>query len=374
MNIKRLNSKKTLKYSLIAFSFLILFLLNIASTSVFTILNKIDRDPNMNALIPDNLDAIELEYDPYEQVSGSDTFSADDMQALDNELNQNGALISQTLKSESGVTNILVLGIDARTINMNSIKSRSDVIIVLSINDNTKSISMTSIMRDCYVDIPGREKNNKINAACRFGGPALAAKTVENTFGIKIDHYVIVNFYAFMDVVDTLGGITADISSNEKNTINKYIREVNSHLGLDPNAGSLTQTGEGLTLTGKQAMGYVRDRYDFNATSSENYDFGRTARQREVLTQLIDKARNTDYQTLIGIVDSVADNMATDMSNMDIFALAAGAANYRSYSLSQFRIPANQTYVNGVYEGQSVLRITDLEANRKLLREAIYGQ
>lgn len=333
-------------------------------------LDKIDRISDSELSLADlDLDSVELDNSGEGEVSGADSFTADEMGMLDEDLNK--AQEQEGLRSKEGVTNILLLGIDARKVK--STKSRSDVIMILSINDNNKSITMTSIMRDTYVNIPGRKKNDKINAACAYGGPKLTVKTVEETFGIKIDHFVLVNFYAFIDAVDALGGVTVDISPEEMKTANLYIEEINQKTGKKLDDGKLKKTGV-LKLTGKQAIGYVRNRYDFDDTSGENHDYARTARQREVLGQLIEKAKDASYSTLIDIVDDVAGNMSTDMSNSEILDFAADAASYKDYVVSQSRLPLDGTFKGGNYNGMWVIRMLDVDANKQALYKSAFGE
>lgn len=329
-----------------------------------SILGKIDYLDENELAIPENLDSIEIEAEQDIIESGSDILDESQMAEID--ANNQSILVGEDgLKSKDGVTNILVLGVDSRS--KKNLKSRSDVIIIATINENTNEITLSSIMRDIYVAIPGRSSSDKINAACAYGGPALAVKTVEQNFGIKIDNFVVFNFYSFMDIVDALGGITVDISSGEKKWINTYIEEINRKQGWSINSGKLNKTGKNITLTGKQAMGYVRVRY------AGNGDYERTERQREALEQLIKKAIESDYDTLMDVVDSVASNMSTDMTSSEIIKYVSNAAKFIGYDIKQSRIPVNGSYKGGNYKGQWVLRI-DFDQNKNVLHEAIFGE
>ncbi len=324
------------------------------------ILGKIDYMSDEELAIPDNLDSIVLEDD--DVTSASDTIDDTQKEQIDTGIKES-VVGDDGLRYEDGVTNILVLGMDARRVTSN--RSRSDVIIIVSINENSKKIVLSSIMRDTYVSIPGRSGNDKINAASAYGGPALTVDTVEGAFGIKIDHFVVVNFYSFMDIVDALGGVTVEINSGEKKVLNTYIEEINRVNGLPLGDGKLNTTGDAVHLTGKQAMGYVRIRY------SGNGDYERTERQREVLEQLIQKARQADYSTLISLVDDVASNVSTDYSMSEITSLAMNATKYIDYDISQIRIPADGTFWSGIYKGVWILDI-NFEENREMLYKAIF--
>ena len=339
----------------------------IAGIIVTVELNKIDYISKEEMTIPEDLDSVEIEDEGESVTVTSDTeiFTEEDMEDTGTPAEDTEGTVSEDggLRSADGIKNILLLGTDSRK---KSLKSRSDVMIILSINDNNRTLTLSSIMRDTYVSIPGKSKKNKINAANAYGGPALAVKTVEENFGIKIDNVVIVNFYSFMDIVDSLGGVTLDVSEAEMKVMNNYIEEINKQQGLSPDHGKLKKAGKGLKITGRQAMGYVRIRYVGNG------DYERTDRQRRVLEQIINKAKTAGVGKLTDLLDKVAGNMSTDMEKSTILSYAANAGKYANYDIKQFRIPIDGTYKGGVYKGAWVLRI-DFDKNKQALYDKIFG-
>src|SRR5699024_3160714 len=144
---------------------------------------------------------------------------------------------ADVLAEQKGVKNILLLGTDER---VSGETSRSDAIIVLSINENRKKIVMTSILRDSYVEIPGYGKN-RINHAYQMGGAALMIQTIENNFKIPIDSYAKVDFFSFMGIIDKLGGVPITVTQEELGYLNGYIAEINTLQGLPVNDGQLAQ-------------------------------------------------------------------------------------------------------------------------------------
>ena len=295
-------------------------------------------------------------------VAPEDILSAEEQNELDRYVAE--VTVSEDgLWRQDGVTNILLLGIDTR--NRSSMKGRSDSIILVSINENIRQVSLVSVMRDTYVKIPNNG-SNKINAAYAFGGANLAVKTVEQAFGIDIDRYAVVNFYGFMDIIDTLGGINLNIEKGELKYLNKYVKEINSKLGLNTNSGTLNTYGENTHVTGKQAMGYVRIRYYGDG------DYMRTQRQRNVLMQIIEKAKNADVLELIDVIDVVADYTRTDMTPEELLDLAKKAPEYLQYNIIQDRVPRDGTFKGGMGHGMWIIQM-DFEANRSILKEIIYG-
>ena len=131
-----------------------------------------------------------------------------------------GILNENNFQSERGITNILLAGTDGRP---GEKDSRSDSMMILTVDTKNKSLKLTSLNRDTYVNIPGHGYQ-KLTHAYAYGGINLLVETIENNFEIDIQEYAVVDFYSFMDIVDALGGVEVDVKQNEKNEINKYIK------------------------------------------------------------------------------------------------------------------------------------------------------
>ncbi len=367
-----INSKRALtaiKYTVVILSVLILLVINIATATIGNVLEKINY-------IPENEMYDSSYYDDY-TVSVSDIQSNADVPPPKEEIksqiqiladNYGASLDEDGLMYKDGVKNILLLGSDSRYKLKKKWNCNTDVMIIASIDSNNHKITLSSIMRDIYVYIPGRNKYDKLNSACAYnGGPGRTVKVIEDNFGVKIDNFVIVSFYSFIDIVEALGGVTVDIDKGEQEWINNYIREFNQNSGNGIETGLLLKTGKDIHLTGKQAMGYVRVRF------SGNGDYERTERQREVLEQLIQSARNASYLKLIQLINDVANYISTDFTSDELISFAASAVNYLDYDIEQFRVP-----VEGTYEGHFVTKEMwaleiDFEPNREALLKTIFG-
>lgn len=252
------------------------------------------------------------------------------------------------LMSRNGVTNILLLGID----DDGSSGSRSDTMMIASLDSRSGNIRLCSILRDCYVEIPGH-RSSRINSAYAHGGAQLAVQTVENNFRVKIDHCVTIDMAALVDVVDAIGGVEIELTDAEANQVNLH-----SHCGLTTSAGKQL-------LNGKQAVTYAQIR-------KIDSDFKRTQRQRTLISAIIAKVRTLGVGELLGLVKAVAPNIATDMSSSEIGSLALKALPALSGELGQLTIPADGKYSSTTINGMSVLDL-DLEANAKLLQSYIFG-
>lgn len=258
------------------------------------------------------------------------------------------------------VENILVVGTDARNPDASS---RSDCMIIVSINRRYGKLVMTSILRDSYVEIPGYGQN-RINAAFQYGGADLLIQTIEQNFKIGIDHYVKVDFFSFINIIDALGGVDIDVDGEEAQYVNMYLCEINNLLGVEQGDGNLTVTGM-QTLSGKQALSYSRIRYI-------GTDFARTGRQREVMNAMMAKAKTLNPIKLLSVCNEVLPELTTDISDSELAWLLMQAPLFLTYESSECRIPADHTWSNLIAgPGMEVLQL-DFAANVEILQKAIY--
>ena len=265
---------------------------------------------------------------------------------LDLDMLQWNEALGETFELLNSYQNILVVGLDSRP---GESTGRSDTMVIMSVNPDSNTIKLISLMRDLYVEIPGY-KNNRLNSAYFRGGAELLKKTVELNFGIHIDAYVAVDFSMLANLIDQLGGLTLTVDSEYYlDRINAVIKEDNKVLRLDLNDGLLTEWGEVL-MTGKQAQAYARYRY-----GTADGDFGRTVRQREVLMKIFEKLSNMPLLDLIRMAVNNFSNVSTDLSLQDIVTLAPLLLAMRDADFEQLRIPVNNGYSNQTISGMAVL-------------------
>ncbi len=255
---------------------------------------------------------------------------------------------SDELMQNKNVVNILFIGVDRRA---EDIASRSDSMILFSIDKNNKKIKLTSFMRDTWVDIPDHGYA-KLNAACTYGGAQLVMDTIEYNFNIHINSYLLVDFDTFADIVNKLGGVSVEISESEA----EYMR---NKVHLDINAGN------NIHLNGNEALWYCRIRY-------LDSDFMRTFRQRKVVSSIIKEAKETSLIDLLNIVKDILPGIETDINAYDLTKLSIGAAfRYIRFDIEQARVPAENTWENATRDGQSVL-LADIGENQQMLKDFLY--
>ncbi|MBQ8834405.1 MAG: LCP family protein [Oscillospiraceae bacterium] len=250
----------------------------------------------------------------------------------------------------SGIINILLIGQDRRP---GEARARSDSMILCSFNKNTKTLTLTSFLRDLYVQIPGYQ-DNRINSAYAAGGMTLLNDTLETNFGIQVDGNVEVDFSQFAQIVDLMGGVTIELRQDEADLINKDV------------GGSLT-AGSCL-LNGEQALTYARIR-----KLDADGDFSRTSRQRKVIDAMIGAYKDSSLTTLLKLLDQVLPMVTTDIKNTRLVAYALELFPMLSdITIVSQRIPADGTYSGQTIRGMSVL-VADMEANREILSDTILG-
>lgn len=264
---------------------------------------------------------------------------------------------------EDGVINVLLIGNDSRE---NGEDGRSDAMILVSVSEKTKKIYMTSLLRDMYVEIPGYD-GNRLNAAYSYGGPALLCATIEQNFDIEINRYAIVNFQAFASLVDAVGGVDLELTNEEVQWVNAYLNEYNLLENREISTDYLDTSLSGmLHLNGPQALAYCRNRYI-------GTDFGRTQRQRNVLSAIMKKLPMAMATNSAEVIDGLFPNLTTNMKQSEVYGLSLNAAKYLTYDVEQLAIPTEGTYSNATIRKMMVLQV-DFEANKKIIKEKIYGE
>ena len=267
--------------------------------------------------------------------------------------------MAQQFFSKKDTYNILLLGVDRRD---ESWEGNSDVILLVTVNKEKKTVYLTSFLRDLYADIPGVGVR-KLNAACANGGPELTVQTLEDNYQVEIDNYAMVDFNAMIDVVDALGGVDLEIDEDERVTANDYITCMCEDNGDDPEDYYIEKAGL-VHLNGYQAVGYARNRY-----TGKGSDFGRTQRQRNVLTAIAEKAQDGDYASLSDTMEDVMPYITHDITEMQMIGLMMQFGSWLDYDIQQQHIP-----YDGEYTSQDEILVpTDMNATVEKLTSILYG-
>ncbi len=264
-------------------------------------------------------------------------------------------------------TNIALFGVDSRNGKL-STGTRTDTIMILSVNNDTGEARLVSVYRDTYLNL-GNDTYNKCNAAYAKGGPEQAISMLNMNLDLYITDFVTIGFDGLMAVIDAVGGVEIDIKENEIKHLNNYQA---SMYATEENPGKITTDYEAITesglqtLSGYQAVAYCRIRAVGN-------DFGRTERQRNVLQAVLDKAKNASVSELNEIAEEVFPLIATSLDLDEILSLIANVANYEIVGSSGFPFDSNITTGKIGSKGSCVIPM-DLTTNVELLHEYLYPE
>ena len=231
-------------------------------------------------------------------------------------------------KAVDGITNILLAGTDARP---GEKYSRSDAMMILTVDIKNKSLKMTSLNRDTYVDIPGHSKE-KLTHAFAYGGINLLTDTIEKNFKIDIQNYVTVDFYSFMDIVNALGGVEVDVHEKEINEINKFIEKETYKWSGDTSPMQLIDHSGVQRLNGYQALSYARIRK--NDTTEE-----RDRRQRQVIEGLLNGVKDLPIKKYPKLLNTLLPYVKTNMKPTQILGLAIKMLGISDLSIKQIEFP-----------------------------------
>lgn len=272
-----------------------------------------------------------------------------------------GSFSAMAEETENQWLNILLLGGDSRSTES---YSRTDTMMILSVNREESIFKMTSIMRDTWVQFSSG-KSNKINAANVFGGPELAMKTVNDYFGTDIENYVLVNMYDLVHIIDLVGGVELEITEAERKNINSgaqdYINNVAKYSG-----DTYVENSGKVWLNGLQAMSFCRIRYI-------DSDYHRVMRQQQVLLALADKMQNMEVNDLMEALDGIMEYIDTNMENEALKELAYTGLSAEIEDVGQYRIPADGTFNSGMFGDVWCIK-PNFEKNAQLLHDFIYGE
>ena len=299
--------------------------------------NYIDPDATTATLTQEDVDALYNDTEPHDPEFTGPEFREDEV------LLETAPPMEE--QSENVIT-ILLLGADS----WGNETGRSDSIILCTFNKTQNTITLTSLLRDMYVKIPGY-RSNRINVPYALGGVPLLNKTLSHNFGIQTDGAVVIDFSHFRDLIDLLGGIELELTQAEADFVNTK-------------SGSALKKGV-QTLNGEQALWFSR----FRGTASG--DLARSSRQRIVLTTLLNGYRSKSLTELLGLMDEILPMVTTNLTKdeiltyvKDFFPMLAKA------EILSERIPVEGTYYQARIDGMAVI-VPDIPENAKVLQNLL---
>ena len=279
-----------------------------------------------------------------------------------NEIHQQMNQLSDvdTVEDED-VYNLLLVGVDRRDKTWNG---NSDSMMLVSINHTAKRVSVVSLMRDTYVNIP-EHGYNKLNAAYALGGGPLLTETITDTYKVDVSRYAAVDFENMIQIIDALGGIDLEMTDAEVEVANGYMLDMCNTLGL--NGYDYVLPGGGVYhCNGVQAVAYARNRYVGNS------DYARTERQRYVISQIIEEVKRMDVAQLTQFVKDVLPLVTHNVEETEIWDLVTKAPEILQYKFVQDRIPYDNMY-DVIYVDSQDMLVPQWETTIEKLHNTIYG-
>lgn len=338
--------KRMLMIVLCAFLAVVLVALIVVTAyieSIFSMINRFDPDATLDTMSESEYNEMLKQEEQDPNFTGPEIDPDDVVWGSDVQLHQGENII-----------NILLIGQDRRE---GETRARSDAMILCTINKEKKTLTMTSFMRDMYVQIPGY-KDNRINASYAFGGMKLLNKCLNKNFGLEIDGNVEVDFTGFQTVIDTLGGLDIELTAAEAEYLNRR-----GNWDIEDNAGEWSLKEGVNRLNGSQAVAFSRIRYVGNG------DFGRTNRQRVLLSKLLERMKQMSAFEVKDLLDEILPLLTTDLSNAEIMGYAMELFPLlTSLEISTQQIPAEGAYSMASIDGMSVL-LPDLKKNVAILEK-----
>lgn len=232
----------------------------------------------------------------------------------------------ETNENMKGYRNIALFGVDSREGALGK-GTRSDTIIIASINQDNGDVKLLSVFRDTYLNL-GNDSYNKCNAAYAKGGPEQAITMLNRNLDMNITDYITVGFDGLIEVIDALGGVEINVTEAEISHLNNYqismVGKTTDGKNFTAEAGKdyTPVTSAGLqNLNGLQATAYCRIRYIGN-------DFQRAQRQRDVITAISEKAKKANISKLNDVVNGVMDNVSTSLDVSEILGVLKDIGNY----------------------------------------------
>ena len=278
-------------------------------------------------------------------------------------------------------TNFVMYGVDSRAGEVDA--SNSDSILIISIHNTTGEVKMVSVYRDTFLGIYDGEgsltKYFKVNSAYAAGGPEGAINTLNKNLDLDLTDYVTVNFAGVAKVIDTLGGITVNLTDDEVSQLNHHLKSTISSTG--EYARPIKHSGKNIKLNGIQATTYCRIRkatfYDPDTGDAISNDFGRAARQRSVMMKLVERAKKASISELQNMVKTVMNEksekeriISTSFTFKEIVNLLPVIYNFKLSGSEGF--PSELT--TGTLEGASYVIPKGLSANVSELHKFLYGE
>jgi|GEM_PF-1664993 len=320
---------------------------NDTETETETVEVEEEAEPTKEPVLPNN------DYIQDDDKTGSDSKDEDvDKEAISKEL----------YDKYNGKFSIAFFGVDSREGDLGA-GTRSDSMIICSIDMDTHEVKLISLYRDTYLNL-GNDTYNKCNAAYALGGPEQALTMMNKNLDLYLDQYITVGFEGLIDAINALGGVPIDVKENEIFHLNNYQMAMAEQLDVEYTPVLVAGTQ---MLNGLQATAYCRIRYTLGD------DFKRAERQRDVIAAMLKRAGNVSLSTMTEAVTDIVPNISTSLSINDIVSMMSLAGDYEVTVSDGFPFEGMRNGGTIGSKGSCVVPV-DLSKNVKKLHKILYGE
>ena len=315
---------------------------------------------NYSADNTSSYDSSEKEQNQTGEFKSTSNEANDSLNTLNEQIKTNVSKNS-SLTQDDKITNILFIGSD---INMMDHGGRADNIMVISINKETKKLVTTTFYNDIYLQIPGFE-NNQLNMAYTYGGADLLIETLQQNFKFKIDHYIMVDYNMFINIVDAVGGIQVKVEDSELKGINNMMTDINVEMSETKKKDYLKSSGS-IVLNGKQALAYSRYRF----TGKNDPESIRM--RKEFVIMIYEKVKDQNLLEMNDLLNRILPNVTTDFTETEILTNLLMFPAYLNYDLEIWSVPVEDSY-NKISSSDIEILGIDFNQNIKKINQKIFN-
>lgn len=304
--------------------------------------------------------AEEQEMETDEDGLGGVKVTAEELDSIHDKMS---SLTDRATVSDDDIYNLLLVGVDRRDKSWNG---NSDSMILVSINKADNRVTMVSLMRDTYVDIP-EVGYDKLNAAYAWGAGPLLCQTVTDTYKVEVDRYAAVDFFDLIDIIDIIGGVDLEISAKEAEVMNGYILDMCSLMeDVDGYEHQVPSEGGYIHCDGVQAVAFARNRFVGNS------DYERTERQRYLISQLIEEVKLMSVAQMTEKMKDILEHVTMNIPETEIWSMVPELPEMLEYKFEMDRIPYDNMYDVISVNNQGML-VPDWEPTIEKLHDFIYN-
>ena len=237
--------------------------------------------------------------------------------------------------------------------------------MLVSVNFDAERVSVISLMRDTYVNIP-EVGYHKLNNAYARGGGKLLCSTVTENFNIDVSRYAAVDFESMVKIIDAMGGVELEMTAEEIAVANGYMVEMCDRMGLNSDEYIFPLHDDIYVCNGIQAVAFARNRYVGNS------DYARTERQRYVISKMLFRLKQMNVAELMSFARKVLPLVTHNIDERDLWNMIPKAPTFWKYTFVQDRVPYDGMY-SIIYVDDQDMLVPDWEQTIEMMHETIYG-